>query len=275
MSVFDRFGLNFDTTRFGDAHNLSSDASNTMNLIASTSGKFSDWQISSLEAGPIERTEYFQNPTATNIISILSSADLISVTANTCNLFSLQAAADNLTIELNKFLSHTDNISGIVTVTDQSVPSYDTAISFGQMSMMNLSKSNESQSNTDVMLGCFTSLFISDIIEANANTLIYYSNKLADSVTANTDNVENITYSSNLSIMELANIENYCISTGDILNIRRTQDWSFYQNTLQISRDAGFLQQFNNMGGTQSYLVKNIIGTPTLVQNLTANTTNT
>ena len=273
MSVFDRFGLNFDTTRFGDAHNLSSDASNTMNLIASTSGKFSDWQISSLEAGSIERTDYFQNPTATNIISMLSSADSISVAANTCNLFSLKAAADNLTIELDKFKSHTDNISGIVTVTDQSVPSYDTAISFGQMSMMNLSKSNESQSNTDVMLGCFTSLFISDIIEANANTLIYYSNELVNSVTANTPPDEGFT--SNLSPGELANIENYCISTKNVLNARRTGDWTFYQNTFQIAKDAGFLQQFSNMGGTQSYLVKNIIGTPTLVQNLTANTTNT
>jgi hypothetical protein len=206
---------------------------------------------------------------------MLSSSSSISVNANTCNLFSLQAAADNLTIELNRFKSHTDNISGIVSVTDQSIPSYDTAFAFGQMSMMNLSKSNEPQTNTDVMLGCFTSLFISDILEANTNKLIYYSNELANSIVADTSNLQNITYSSNLSIMELANIENYCISTKNILNTRRTEDWTFYQNTFQISRDAGFLQQFSNMGGTQSYLVKNIIGTSTLVQNLTANTANT
>lgn len=273
MSVFDRFDLNFDTTRFGDAHNLSSDASNTMSLIASSSGKFSDWQIASLEAGTIERLDFFQNPTATNIISMLNSANSISVTANTCNLFSLKSSADNLIIELDRFKSHTDNISGVVVVTDQSVPSYDTAFAFGQMSMINLSKSNEPQSNTDVMLGCFTSLFISDILEANANTLIYYSNELVNSVTANTPPEEGFT--SNLSIMELANIENYCISTKNVLNTRRIEDWTFYQNTFQISRDAGFLQQFSNMGGTQSYLVKNVIGTSTLVENLTANTANT
>ena len=269
MSVFDRFGLNFDTTRFGDAHILSGDASNTMNLITSTSGKFSDWQISSLESGPTQRTDFFQNPTASNVTSMLISSVSISVTANTCNLFSLKAAADNLTIELNKFKSHTDNISGVVVVTDQTIPSYDTAVSFGQMSMMNLSKANEPQSNTDVMLGCFTSLFIPDILEANTNTLIYYSNELVNSVTANTPPDEGST--SSLSPGELANIENYCISTKNLLNARRTGDWTFYQNTFQISRDAGFLQQFSNMGGTQSYLVKNIIGTPTLVQNLTTN----
>lgn len=265
MSVFDRFDLNFDTTRFGDANILSDNASNTLNLIAATSGKFADWQISSLESGPIDRTDFFQNPTAGNVSSMLTITAAISANANTCNLANVETSATNLILELNRFKSHTDNISGVVLVTSQSVPSYDTALAFGQMSILNLAKSNEMQSNTDVMLGCFTSLFIPDILLANTNQLMVYDQQLANS----------IILSSNLTSAQIQTINNYINSTTSILYTRRTEDWTFYQNTFQIAKDAGFLQQFNNMGGTQSYLVKNIIGTTTLVENLTANTANT
>jgi len=276
MSVFDRFDLNFDTTRFGDANILSDNASNTLNLIAATSGKFADWQISSLESGPIDRTDFFQNPTAGNVSSMLTITAAISANANTCNLANVETSATNLILELNRFKSHTDNISGVVLVTSQSVPSYDTALAFGQMSILNLAKSNEMQSNTDVMLGCFTSLFIPDILLANTNQLMVYDQQLANSMTVTIDIITgDPVISSNLSPAQIQTINDYINSTTSVLYTRRTEDWTFYQNTFQIAKDAGFLQQFNNMGGTQSYLVKNIIGTTTLVENLTANTANT
>ena len=102
--------------------------------------------------------------------------------------------------------------------------------------------------------------------------MIVYSTELANSIAANTDNVESITYSSNLAPSELINIENYCLSTDNTLYTRRTLDWTFFQNSVQVMKDSAFLQQFGNMGGTQSYLVKNIIGTDSLVSKLTANT---
>ena len=116
---------------------------------------------------------------------------------------------------------------------------------------------------------------IQDILDANTNQLIVFSNQLANSVTANTDNVDNITYSSNLTPTQLTDIQNYCLSTKDVLYTIRTLDWDFFRNSIQVMKDNAFLQQFSNMGGTQSYLVKNIIGTPSLVEKLTANTINT
>ncbi|MFZ4413570.1 MAG: hypothetical protein ACOYOV_10840 [Bacteroidales bacterium] len=271
-TLYDRFGFNFDSTRFGSANYLSTGASNTINLVANVTPAMASWQKTDLIAGGISRTNYFKNPTVNTVISMLASGSSISVNANICNLFSLQAAADNLIIELNRFKSHTDNISGLVLVTDPSVPSYDTAAGLGQMAIMTLSKVDGPQTNTDPILGCFTSLFIQDILSTNTNQLIVYSTELANSIAANTDNVESITYSSNLAPSELINIENYCLSTDNTLYTRRTLDWTFFQNSVQVMKDSAFLQQFGNMGGTQSYLVKNIIGTDSLVSKLTANT---
>ena len=66
-----------------------------------------------------------------------------------------------------------------------------------------------------------------------------------------------------LCIFYIINIQNYIISTTDVLYNQRIQDWTFYQNSQQVNQDVSFLQQFNNMGGTMSYLVKNVIGNNT------------
>ena len=58
-----------------------------------------------------------------------------------------------------------------------------------------------------------------------------------------------------------------------IMTTRRNHDFTFYQNSLQVTKDAGFLQQFNSMGGTNTYLVENVIGTDSLKAKLaSANT---
>lgn len=259
MSVFNRYGLNFDTARFGDADNLSPGASNTLALIANTTPAFAPWQVAALEAGSPVRTDYFKNPTANDVNSMITNATLIAANANTINASTLEATAASLIVELNAFKSHTDNISGVVVVTDMyNYPSYDSAFSMGQQSMMLLTKTDGPQQNTDVMLGSFTSLFIQDILDANTIQLSAYA-PLINVATGNTDPIINT-------------VSDYCNTTSSILNTRRLADWAFYQNTLQVMKDMAFLQQFTQMGATQTYLVKNLIGTPTLVNNLSANT---
>jgi hypothetical protein len=124
--------------------------------------------------------------------------------------------------------------------------------------MMILTKTDGPQQNTDAILGSFTSLFIQDILDSNTVQLTSYA-PLINVSTSNTDPIINT-------------VAAYCNTTSSILNTRRLNDWTFYQNSLQVMKDTAFLQQFNAMGGTQTYLVKNLIGTPTLVNNLSANT---
>jgi len=259
MTIYSRLGLNFDTTRFGSAQTLAPSASNTLNLIANTA-PLKPWQTTDLSAGPVVRTNYFQNPTAGNVASMLISSNSLYYSANSANDSVTQALASSLTIELNNFKSHTDNISGVTVSNSQGIPSLNSAQNIGQLNMMTLSKT-DGVSNTAPILGSFTSLFIPDILTANTIKLTYYANEYANSVGANISGY----ITSNLAPSEITNIQNYLLSTTNVLYNQRMQDWTFYQNSIQVSQDASFLQSFNNMGVTMSYLVNNLVGTPSLV----------
>jgi len=249
MSVFDRLGYSFDSTRFGDASILSSNASNTLNLIASTSPPMKDWQIQDLSAGTsATRSNYFQNRTTTYNSSMLVSVNSLAVSANAANDSVTVAAASSLIVKLNTFQSHTDNISGVSVVTSYQVPSYDSLSILGQQNMMNLTKTDGPQSNTVPMLGGFTSLFIQDKLSAYANQLSTYANTYSN------------TYSTTYST--------YMNGVGTDLNARITADWTFYQNSLAVSNESAFLQQLTSAGGTNTYLLNNVIGTPSLVTKL-------
>jgi len=260
-TVYSRLGYNFDTKRFGNAANPSSGAANTMATIANSTPPVSNWLKTDLAAGGIVKTNYLYNPTASNLASMLSSTITIvnaAISANSNNYASLANAGNNLIISLNSFKSHTDNISGITTVSNPNVPSYSTASSIGLQNFLTISKTDGANTLTDTtpILGSFTSLFIPDILQANTIQLTYYATEM----TANAI--------PNISNSEIVNITNYCTNTASILDTRRTADWSFYQNSVQVSQDYGFLMQFNNMGGTSNYLIKNVIGTPAFVAKL-------
>jgi hypothetical protein len=267
MSVYSRLGLNFDTTRFGSAKTLAPSASNTLNLIANTS-PLKPWQTTDLSSGIVVRTNYFQNPTAGNVASMLISANSLYYSANSANDSVTQSLASSLTIELNNFKAHTDNISGVTVSNSQGIPSLNSAQNIGQLNMLTLAKT-DGVSNTSSILGSFTSLFIPDILTANTIKLTYYANEYANSISMNTDPITgNTTISSNLANSEIANIQNYITTTKNVLYNQRMQDWTFYQNSTQVSQDVAFLQQFNSMGGTMSYLVNNVVGTPSLISKI-------
>lgn len=267
MTVYSRLGLNFDTTRFGSSQTLSTSASNTLNLIANTT-PLKPWQTTDLISGPVVRTNYFQNPTAGNVANMLISVNSLYNSANSANDSATLSLASSLMIELNNFKSHTDNISGVTISNSQGIPSLNSAQNIGQLNMMTLSKTDV-VSNTAPILGSFTCLFIPDILQANTIQLTYYANEYSSSISMNTDPVTgNTSNVSNLANSEIINIQNYLLSTKNVLYNQRMQDWTFYQNSIQVSQDMSFLQQFNNMGGTMTYLVQNVVGTSSLLTKL-------
>ena len=170
--------------RSGNAANLSSNASNTLNLIASTSGMMPAWQQTDLSVGPPVRSNYFQNPT-TQFLSVMSTAaNSIYVSANSANDSTTTAIAQSLMIEISSFQSHTNNVSGVTAVSNTYYPSLQSAQNLGQLNMMTLAKS-DGVTNTAPILGSFTSLFIQDELSANANTLVYMAGEYANSLTLN------------------------------------------------------------------------------------------
>jgi hypothetical protein len=275
MSVYNRLNLNFDTNRFGDAQVLSDNAANSVALVNSNIPQLSNWQVSDLASGSISMSNYLQNPTTSNNQAMLVSAASIALNALACantnaSFYDVFNTSQNLIIVLNQFQSHTDNICGITPVKDQNYPSYDSATGAGQMNMMNLSKAQEPQTNTSSILGSFTSLFIPDILQANTNLLYFYQNELTNSitVTSNPDGSGTDVYTSNLAASEIANINSYMYSTANTLSARYTSDWSFFRSSIQVMKDIGSVNKFSNMGGTNTYLVNNVIGTPSLISKL-------
>ena len=272
MSLYARLGLNFDTSKFGQASELSSGASNTLNLVANASGgKLPDWQLSALSSGPISRSTYFKNPTANLTINIAQSVNSIVNTANMVGDLTTESIASSLVLEISKFNSHTNNISGSVAVSNTYFPSLQSAQNIGQLNMMTLSKSDGVQ-NTSAILGSFTSLFINPELTENSNKILVFAQEYANSINAVSTVDEQMVpitiYTSNLANTEIINIRNYLANTQTLMTNRRTGDWDFYHNSMQLSQDMAFMQQFNNMGGTMTYLVNNVVGTSTLVNNL-------
>lgn len=271
-TVYDRLGLDLDTALFGEAANLSSAAANSLIFIADNTPPMPQWQKNDLIAGgttPIVRTTYFENPLSANLANISASALSIFNTATIVLDADMTNAANALVTEVNSFISHTDNISGVSIVTSANVPSYDTASALGQQIMMILAKTdgNTSVKNTAPILGSFTSLFIQNDLIANSIKLHAYAGEYANSII--NDGMGG--YSSGLGPEETANIKNYVLSTSNLMYDRETFDKDYYVNAKQVVQDFSFLQQFNNMGGTNTYLTTNMIGTPYLANNLTSN----
>lgn len=273
MSVFGRLGYNFDSSKFGDAGNLTS---NTQTLLSLTSNNttFYDWQAVDLGAGSFNRQSYYQNPTA-SVISQLSAnlSSLISIattlgtptapgvyTAITNTAAALAATATSCTFELGRFLSHTSNISGYSSNTSTAlVPTYDSMLAVGNQLVMILNKT-DGIANTVGLMGAMTSLFISDQLSAN-NTLIN-----SDYVTINTAGVST-------TLTQLNTASAHVSGLNTLLTTRRNADWTFYQNAQQVVKDYSNLTRFSRLSDTQTYMINNMIGTPTLISNITKTTT--
>jgi len=266
-TIYQRLNITF--TNFGEASNLSPGAANSLKFIAENTPPIEDWQKTDLAAGNIQKTDYFQNPMVSNVTTMSANATIIENNASLVGDAELVQKANNLIIELSLFREHTDNLSGANTVTSPNVPAYDTASSVGQQLMMILAKTDgtDSVQNTAPILGSFTSLFIRDEMKSNNEIIGYYANVYASNTESYGEG-----YTNNLSAGEIANIKSYLQNTTTQLYTRRTEDIAYYLNSVQVMEDYGYLQQFTNAGATNTYLMKNVVGTQRLANNLSSNT---
>ena len=171
-SVFNRLGYNFDSDNFESAEELSTAALNTLELRKLT---LATWQYDQVARGDTARTNYFRNPTANLYISLRSTANNLSRLASNLSLANVAISANNFVIELDRFKSHTDNISGVLSLNstrdlDPGTPQYETALA-GAEQMVTILYSADNVGNTVGALGSFTSLFINKQLTANDTIL--------------------------------------------------------------------------------------------------------
>jgi hypothetical protein len=266
-TIYERLNINF--TNFGEASNLSPGAANSLSFIAENTPPMPDWQKADLANGNIQKTDYFQNPMANNVATITANTTIIINSGNLVGDSEMVSIGQALNDELQLYKKHTDNISGVTIVNSSNVPAYDTASSVGQQIMMILAKTDGmvSVKNTAPILGAFTSLFIRDEMKANNDKIAYYANIYFSNTQSYGEGYINL-----LPPEEIANIKNYLTNTRIQIYTRRTEDVTFYLNAVQIMQDYGYMQQFSNAGGTNTYLMKNVVGTKRLANNLSSNT---
>jgi hypothetical protein len=276
-SVYERLNFSFDTGKFGDSINLSDSAKNYLN---SSPDQLQAWQKSDLANGSIVATDYFKNPMIDVTARLSGNVNIMSQIVQTINIFengsntAMGTSLTNLIIEIGNYLSHTSNISGVTeakaNVTENSTtvtyfPDYRKAVSAGEQILM-LTNTTDNVANSVPLLGNFTSLFITDDINASANNIIN------DLVTVrNSIRVETITEGdppttttvnvSNLSANVFTTISANVTAANTLLSTRRLHDWNFYRNSLNILDDYNKVNSLGRVGNTQKYLINNLIGT--------------
>lgn len=270
-SVYGRLGFDFDSNNI-TIFTLSEEAINHLN----TSPSFlpNSWQVNDLAAN--NTTGYYKNPTANVYTTLYANTNLIFQIANTvfsANTFplaynnegpNLANTANNFMITLNQFKSHTDNISGVTALADagtaaRDFPYRESALGFGKF-LIYLTNQTDGISNASPSLGSFTSLFVTDQLDAN-NTIIY-----TDRVTLNSS--LNVTNVSNLTGSAINTIISHIETANTLIDTRRNHDINFFRNSSKVVQDFGKVSQFSNMGPIDSQLANNYIGSDKLVSRL-------
>ena len=267
-SIFQRLGFNFDTNRFGDAQYLSPGAEA---YLKAAPIELASWQQSDIANGNIQTTNYYKNPLAANCTLIVANtANIITFTTTVPFDYDLGAnatllsTATKLQSEINSFVSHTNNVSGVTLMTSNTdvIPSLDSATSIGNYLLRIVNVSDEIQ-NTTPLLGSMTSLFVGTEINSNVAVVNTVLQILNSSVALNGN-----CYLSQTQVLSLSNTLNVL---NTFVSYRRVSDWNFFANATSIVMDTVKLSAFNNLGNTQLYLINNLIGTDQLKKNL-ANT---
>ena len=281
-NVFNRLSFSFDTSKFGDAIYLSQDTKNFLNTQPIS---LETWQKDDLANGTIIATNYYKNPVL-NVCNELQSSTqnlynlmLTIVSYDTANGAGLQSSATTLLSEINLFKQHTSNVAGVTraesTVPENGspvveYPDYDTAVQVGQNLLMLLNNTDGIQDSTP-LLGCMTSLFMGDDIAAN--TVIITNDYPTLNSSIYLDGTGNL--ASNITNTQANSIISHLQTASGMLSTRRLHDWNFYQQGLILLEDSNKIDNLENVGNTQLYLINNLIGTDDYKQKLSSNTANT
>jgi hypothetical protein len=204
---------------------------------------------------------------------------LTIVSYDTANGAGLQSSANTLLSEIPLFNQHTSNIAGVTkaeaTVPENGspvveYPDYDTAVQVGQNLLMLLNNTDGIQDSTP-LLGSMTSLFMESDI--TANTVIITGDYTTLNSSIYLDGTGNL--ASNISTTQANSIILHLQTASGMLSTRRLHDWNFYQQGLILLEDSNKIDNLENVGNTQLYLINNLIGTDSYKQKLSSNTANT
>jgi hypothetical protein len=285
-NVFNRLSFSFDTNKFGDAIYLSQETKNFLNTQPIS---LETWQKNDLANGTIIATNYYKNPmlgisnqlraNAQNLLGLLSSINSYDYAGG----IPMASSTSGLIGEIELYKEHTSNVAGVTkaeaTVPEDGspvieYPDYDSAVQLGQNLLMLLNNTDGIQDSTP-LLGSMTSLFISDEIVSNTITIGQDYSTVNMTLRTDIDANGNVIILSNITTDAANLIVTHVQSANGMLNTRRLHDWNFFRQGLILLEDSNKIENLENVGNTQLYLINNLIGTDDYKKKLASNTANT
>lgn len=278
MTIYSRLQFSFDTNKFGDAKDL---PKQSIDYYKALDTNLKEWQYNDVSNDTAGRTEYFRNPVSAVTINLTTKSNQLFGAANgvtfqnnvpTGNL--IASTAQNLSIELPKFKSHTDNVSGVSSdPMYPGVPSYDMIVAVGN-EITRIIVNEDDITDTSGVLGSATSLFIEPELNQYLTILtndVSLVNNSISIVVPDPENPSEISYVSNLTSQQITSVYNNVSSIYTLVNGRRLHDWNFFQKSLDVLTDVSMVNRFSAVGNLQKTLINDYIGTEKL-KNIIANT---
>lgn len=274
-SVYARLGFNSsDNTINSLSTQYNSNVQTQMNILPNL---ITPWQANALANAQV--SGFFVNPVAnvTNLIWSVSNT-LITLTngltanppntvVNTAmaNLFSTSSILSANTV--NTYTYITNKQSNVVPPdSDVTTPHYTTATAQGKM-LSYITHQTDGIQNTSIVMGNFSSVTLGNTLANLYTTMSNLTNLLANSIT--THYVLETSYTTtNISSSLAQTLQNTVSTINFMMTYYPAQDSAFFQNSSNVIRDYGVVNQFNNLGQSQLYLLNNFIGSPTLITNL-------
>jgi len=294
-NVFVRLNYDFDSTKFGEAANLSNA---TVNFLEENPVSLTDWQKVEIANGTFVRTDYYQNPTINVTNQLWNNVNAFNIIINSIYDFDANANPNCALIapitnelaanQIYYFQRHTNNISGVTvsvptfnesTGTNEDYPDYDKATGLGQELLLVLNDTDE-VANAIPLLGNFRCLFVNDDIEdvtllINTDTQTVNNSIRVETIpNPNTDPMAPPTITvnlSNLTFDQINTIFSHANTANNLIFKNREDDWFFYRSSVQILKDYRTIERLTRLGKTQRYLVENLIGTDEYIDKLSAN----
>jgi len=273
-SIYGRLGFNSsDPTTAASVTNYSSNVTTQMSLVPNL---LSPWQANAVASGTVGN--YFQNPVANVTLSIWTVANTLNVIANNltssnstittalANVYSTVKTLSSTTA--NNYLYVTNRESNVVDQgSDTTTPHYKTAMSQGKI-LSYLTNQTDGVQNNSVIMGNFTSITLGNTLSSLYTTMNTISNYLATTITVVGNGVVGWANTTSIDVANAQNLMNTVYQTYYLMTTYPAQDSQFFQNSANVVSDFTTVQQFNNLGQSENYLLKNYIGTPSLVSNL-------
>jgi hypothetical protein len=250
--IYGTLGYNFSDPN-GDIMNLSADTTSHMNSMPAFITANQAQAMVAAGTGPINTSNFYQNPVSTAVQNIWNSANaFISIATPTWDSGnSLINTATSLATTANAFMWHTNRLSNLVTFdgTDTVNPYYTQAMSFGKIAIY-ITNQSDGITNTSPVLGSFTSLFIGPQLNSNSSILSSDYVTYSAAIIANT--------ATSTQIQKVTDDMNTATS---LMSTIKSADVTFYTNLQNMVHNYNATKQFQTMGESQTYLITNFIGT--------------